>query len=100
MDHLRRNLLNYPSVKRPKEFLDYPYPISYSYNSHGFRDDEWPDDLSNVIWCIGDSFTTGVGVPFDHRWPNILQSKINKRCINLGIDGASNELIRNICYRF
>ena len=97
LDSLFRNLRNTPGLQRMIDFLRYPYPISYSYNSHGFRDDEWPDDLSDVIWCVGDSFTAGIGVPFDHRWTNILQNKLNKRCINLGIDGASNELIRNIC---
>lgn len=80
-----------------KNFLSYSYPICYNYNSYGFRDHEWPSDLSDVIWCVGDSFTSGVGVPFEHRWTNILENKLNKRCINLGIDGASNPLIRNIC---
>lgn len=80
-----------------EKFLTYSYPISYNYNSRGFRDYEWPSDLSDVIWCVGDSFTTGIGVSFEHRWTNILEKKINKRCINLGIDGASNQLIRNIC---
>jgi len=97
LDELYRNLRNYPGLQRLKDFISYPYPISYNYNDRGFRDHNWPDDLSDVIWCVGDSFTAGVGVPSKHRWTNILQNKLNKRCINLGIDGASNELIRNIC---
>lgn len=87
------------SFKYSRDFkttITYPYSISYSFNSRGFRGAEWPIDLSNVIWCIGDSFTSGVGVPIEHTWANILQVKTGISCINLGIDGAANRLIANI----
>lgn len=74
----------------------YPYPVHYSFNSRGFRGKEWPKNLSNVLWCIGDSFTAGIGVPFEHTWPSILQHKSGIQCINLGINGAANRLIVNI----
>ena len=59
-----------------KYFKNYPYPIEYVYNSRGFRDAEWPesvDELRNAIWCIGDSFTVGLGSPLAHTWPYLLQ---------------------------
>lgn len=84
--------LNAPTDKF-KNFLLYPYPISYKINSRGFRDSEWPSDLSNVVWCLGDSVTLGHNIPFEHTWPSILQTKTNIRCVNLGIVGASNELL-------
>ena len=74
-------------------FKKYPYPITYHYNSRGFRDTEWPQtvfELQNSIWCFGDSFTTGVGSPLSHTWVNILQHRLDKRCINVSMDGASN----------
>ena len=77
-------------------FKNYPYQIMYNYNSRGFRDAEWPDtikELQNSVWCIGDSFTVGVGSPVTHTWRHILQSKLNKRCINISMDGASNTWI-------
>lgn len=74
-----------------KHYLSYEKDISYKYNSKGFRDHEWPDDLSDVIWCVGDSFTVGIGQPFAETWPQILQEKTKKRCINLGEDGCSND---------
>lgn len=77
-------------------FCSYPYPISYKYNDRGFRDDAWPTNLNNVIWCIGDSFTKGIGVPFLHTWPSRLQQKTGIRCLNLGLDGASNSLLSSI----
>jgi hypothetical protein len=79
-----------------KHFKSYPYPIEYRYNSRGFRDAEWPDDieqLQNAIWCVGDSFTVGQGSPLEHTWPYILQQKTGRRTINVSLDGASNKWI-------
>ena len=79
-----------------KYFKNYPYPIEYVYNSRGFRDAEWPDsveELKSAIWCIGDSFTVGLGSPLAHTWPYLLQQQSGRRCINVSMDGASNEWI-------
>jgi hypothetical protein len=76
-----------------KYFINYPYPISYEYNSRGFRDLEWPVDLKNSIWCIGDSFTTGIGSTHNHTWPVVLSKKSNIRTINISLDGCSNNWI-------
>jgi len=82
-------------------FLSYTKDISYRYNSRGFRDSEWPEDLSDVVWCVGDSFTVGIGQPFEETWPQVLESKLGKRCINVGEDGCSNDTmslrIQEIC---
>lgn len=80
-------------------FLSYPYPINYCYNSRGFRDCEWPnslEQLANAIWCIGDSFTAGIGSPVAHTWPNRLAAKTGRRTINVSMDGASNEWISRV----
>lgn len=77
-------------------FASYPHPVEYNYNSRGFRDAEWPNDLSelkNAIWVIGDSFTVGVGSPVNHTWPYAVAQELNKRVINVSMDGASNEWI-------
>jgi hypothetical protein len=77
-------------------FKTYPHEISYIYNSRGFRDAEWPltmSDLQKAIWCIGDSFTVGVGQPFEHIWPTVLSQRTKRRTINIGMDGASNDWI-------
>lgn len=73
-------------------FKNYPYDFVYQYNSRGFRDAEWPNDLKNSIWCIGDSYTVGLGAPIEHTWPYILQQQIS-RTINVSMDGASNQWI-------
>ena len=76
-------------------FLNYPHQITYSYNSRGYRDGEWPTDteLSECIWSIGDSFTVGLGSPYEHIWPQVLQKNLNHRVINVSMDGASNRWI-------
>jgi hypothetical protein len=79
-----------------KHFKNYPHRVEYVYNSRGFRDQEWPEsveELKNAIWCIGDSFTAGIGAPLEHTWPYLLQQQTGRRCINISMDGASNEWI-------
>lgn len=77
-----------------KHFESYPYTIEYCYNSRGYRDQEWPaelDELQNAIWCVGDSFTVGLGNPIEHTWAYLLQQHTGRRTINVSMDGASNE---------
>jgi len=79
-------------------FLSYPHTLDYCYNSRGFRDTEWPEDLKSSVWCVGDSFTAGIGSPFDHIWPQVLAQNTGRRTINISMDGASNEWIaRQVC---
>jgi hypothetical protein len=82
----------------PDHFKSYPYSVEYNYNSRGFRDDEWPQDLTDAVWCLGDSFTVGLGAPREHTWPYLLQQRIGHKCINLGMDGGSNNwMARRAC---
>lgn len=77
-------------------FRAYPYQVDYVYNSRGFRDTEWPvnvDELETAIWCVGDSFTSGLGSTYEHIWPWVLSKKTKQRTINISMDGASNTWI-------
>jgi hypothetical protein len=77
-------------------FKQYPHPITYNYNSRGFRDQEWPnnlEELKQATWCVGDSFTVGLGSPVTHTWPYMLQQTLQKKTINVSMDGASNNWI-------
>jgi hypothetical protein len=80
---------------RDKEyFQNYKKEITYKFNTHGYRDDEWPTDLENIVWCLGDSATLGVGQPFDDTWPQMLQKILTRRCLNIGQEMCSNDTIR------
>ena len=92
----------YSGIDSPKNcddkqhFQNYPYTVDYVFNSRGFRDHEWPDTLHalrQAIWCLGDSFTVGLGQPYTHIWPQVLATAIGRRCINISMDGASNDWI-------
>jgi hypothetical protein len=77
-------------------FKNFPYPVSYCHNSRGYRDAEWPtahSDLQQSIWCFGDSFTVGYGSPREHTWTYLLEQAVQTRCINVSINGISNEWI-------
>jgi hypothetical protein len=78
-----------------KHFDNYPYLVNYRHNSRGFRDAEWPEliEFIDSVWCVGDSFTAGVGVPYNHTWPAVLKSVSKKNTINVSMDGASNDWI-------
>lgn len=93
---LENGIDNIEYVIDKTHFLNYNYLVEYQFNSRGFRDSEWPvdtDDLQNSIWCIGDSFTVGIGSPYKHIWPQVLQNKTLTRTINVSMDGASNNWI-------
>ena len=83
----------FQSCQDRKHFQNYPHTVSYDYNSRGFRDAEWPADLTDAIWCIGDSFTVGLGSPQHHIWPQVLEKTTGRRTINVSMDGASNNWI-------
>jgi hypothetical protein len=76
-----------------KHFESYPHDITYNYNSRGYRDAKWPDtieELQSAIWCVGDSFTVGIGSPIEHTWVYQVSKQLNRRTINVSMDGASN----------
>ena len=74
-------------------FKNYPHDVNYKFNSRGFRDQEWPDDLENAIWCLGDSATVGIGAPIEHTWPSQLSKITGIPTINLGIKAIDNYTI-------
>lgn len=79
-----------------KHFESFPYHVEYLYNSRGYRDQEWPESMTELqqsIWCLGDSFTVGIGSPREHTWSHMLLKATGQRTINVSMDGASNNWI-------
>lgn len=79
-------------IKDKRRWLNWP-AFEYRYNSRGFRDQEWPENLVDSIWCIGDSFTVGLGNDVKDTWPYILGQRLSSRTINVSMNGASNNWI-------
>ena len=88
---------NLANCKDIEHWQNYKKKVYYKFNSKGFRDNEWPDNLSDVIWCIGDSYTVGIGQPFKETWPQLLEKKIGKKCLNISHEGCSNNTIALRC---
>jgi hypothetical protein len=65
--------------------------ITYEFNSNGFRDREWPNDLNNKNWAIGDSYSVGIGQHMHHTWVRQLEQISNSSFINCSEDGCSND---------
>lgn len=67
--------------------------IDYTFNSDGFRTDEF-DDRANFV-TIGCSFTQGVAVNREDTWAELVSQQLGLSVYNLGISGASADT----CYR-
>jgi hypothetical protein len=82
--------------RTPGHWRSYPHQVEYRYNNRGYRDESWPDNLralQDAVWCVGDSFTVGIGSPRAHTWSHVLQQRTGIRTINVSMDGASNNWI-------
>jgi len=83
-------LINEDGIDKLKHWHAYSKPVHYTYNSRGFRDEEWPSSLSELQETpiiFGDSFIVGLGQPEEERVSNLLGA------INYAMDGASNDWI-------
>lgn len=85
---------NHPNTKR--NIIKPEFTYTHSYNSLGIRNEE-PIIDSNMysIICLGDSFTEGVGSPFDSTWVKLLKVNLDEsttipklQMINAGINGS------------
>ena len=69
------------------------HDLTYSFNSQGFRDEEF--DQRPATLALGCSFTQGVGLKLEQCWPRILENLLQKKVWNLGIGGMGLDT----CYR-
>jgi hypothetical protein len=72
-------------------------PITYKFNSHGFRADEFDSPRSNVVF-LGCSHTLGVGLPVESTWPYIVSAKLKLKNYNLSVGGSSNDTAFRLAY--
>ena len=85
------------NIKEPKSYeqlLNLGFvntKIDYQYNSHGFRTDEFDNELE--VLCFGDSHTMGTGVHAKDTWPSQFAYKTGFKTANLGLAGSSNDTV-------
>jgi len=91
----QKNLIKNRSQLEQYNWID--RPITYKFNSHGFRADEFDSPSSNVVF-LGCSHTLGVGLPVESTWPYIVSSKLKLKNYNLGVGGSSNDTAFRLAY--
>ena len=64
--------------------------ITYKFNSHGFRADEFDSPGSNVMF-LGCSHTLGVGLPVESTWAHQVSTALKLKNYNLGVGGSYND---------
>lgn len=70
--------------------------IHYTFNSQGFRCEEF-EDYPNVM-CVGCSLTLGTGIPEEQTWAQIVSRSLGLKCYNLGIGGGSCDTAFRLTY--
>jgi len=64
--------------------------ITYKFNSHGFRADEFDSSKPGVMF-VGCSHTLGMGLPVESTWAYQVSTALKLKNYNLGVGGASND---------
>jgi hypothetical protein len=70
--------------------------FKYTFNSHGFRCEEFTDDPT--IMFLGCSYTFGIGLPIENVWSTLVAKKLNMHCANLAIGGGASDTAFRLCY--
>lgn len=65
--------------------------ISYQYNHHGFRSENFDDRECGL--AFGCSFTEGTGVPIQATWPAQLSKMLGIHIWNFGVGGAALDTV-------
>ena len=92
-DSYTKNLKERSSVLKLHGWIDKSF--DYSFNSNGFRCDEFTSDPT--IMCLGGSTTLGAGLPVDTIWPELVAKKLNMKCANLGQGAGSLDTAFRMC---
>lgn len=88
-DAYNRHLSETNSRKLLETFGWIDVEITYSFNSHGYRTNEFDNRPSWM--AVGCSFTQGTGVNQDERWTDVVADWIGLHCWNLGVAGSSGD---------
>lgn len=82
----------------PDEMMDWhEHSVSYRINTHGFRGDDPNTDCALFLGC---SHTFGIGLPEPATWPAIVSDNLGLPCVNLGVNGGSNDTAFRLALRW
>lgn len=72
--------------------------FNYSFNSFGFRCNEFTDNPS--VMFLGCSYTIGIGLPIENVWASLIAKKLNLQSANLAIGGSSPDTAFRMCLSY
>ena len=78
--------------------------ITYSYNSYGYRSQEFIKNGNYTVLSIGCSNTYGIGLPLEYTWPERFRIKLEEKIqqsvnnFNFAIGGQGNDYIARVLY--
>lgn len=91
-----KNLINRYDDLKKHNWLDNHF--SYTFNSLGFRCNEFTDEPT--IMFLGCSYTMGLGLPIEFIWPELVSKNLKMNCANLGISGGSPDTAFRLCHGY
>jgi hypothetical protein len=92
-DNLKENF----SKLKENNWID--QQISYSFNSQGFRSDEFNNE-NNSIMFVGCSLTFGTGLPIEETYGHKIASALKLSFYNLALGGTSNDTAFRLSYHY
>ena len=85
-----RNIQSPKGYQLLEEFGWIDNHFSYSFNSHGFRANEFRPNAPSVMF-LGASIVLGTGVEYKDTWTYDISKRLGKLNYNLAISGGSND---------
>lgn len=94
-DRFNANMADRKQRARLEEFGWTRDNVSYTFNTDGFRSDEFTYEPSDSVVFLGCSLTMGTGVDLQSSWAYQVASSLGLRRYNLGVGGGSADM----CFR-
>ena len=90
---------NHHLATRYNELAQYNWidaKFTYTFNSHGFRCNEFTSEPTAMF--LGCSFTFGTGLPIEATWAYLVAQKLNLKLANLATGGAALDTSFRLCH--
>jgi hypothetical protein len=96
-ENFQRHLVDPVKKQRLEESGWTTQDITYTFNQHGFRSQEFDPNVDNL--CVfGCSITFGCGINQHQRYSDMLANDLGLSCYNLGINGGNDSTSFRLAY--
>lgn len=95
-ERYNENLTSCPELLKRFNWID--SKIDYTFNSYGFRSDEF--NLDPSVMFLGCSHTFGIGLPLENTFPHLVSKQLGLKNFNLSNSGGSNDLAFRLAHNW